>query len=166
MAKKTNQTTEPTLLQKAAKRHAGAHFDASQLWDNLFQITSLLTDRENQVLSKSKLSRSRLRILLLLNEEPKKCPSYLAETLGITKASITGLAEALSKDGLISANASTKDRRSHTLSITAKGKTLLKKALPSYYPKLSEATSTLSRAEQSQLVQVLQKWISGVAKTK
>lgn len=166
MAKKTNQTIETSLLQKAAKRHAGAHFDASQLWDNLFQITSLLTDRENQVLSKYKLSRSRLRILLLLNEEPKKCPSFLAETLGITKASITGLAEALSKEGLISANASTKDRRSHTLSITAKGKTLLKRALPGYYPKLSEATTSLTRQDQSQLAQILQKWVSGVAKSK
>jgi len=167
MAKKNNtsEPTETSLLKQAIKRNAGSHSDASLLWDQIFDLTSVLADRESQFLTKYKLSRSRLRVLVLLNEEPKKCPSYLAETLGITKASITGLAESLSKDGLISASANSQDRRSHTLSITAKGKALLKKVVPGYYPKLSESLGSLTKQDQSTLAQILQKWISGIRKT-
>lgn len=164
MAKKTT-ATETSLLKQATKRQAGSHADASLLWDQVFDLTAALTESENRVLAKYKLSRSRLRVLVLLNEEPKKCPSYLAETLNITKASITGLAESLTKDGLISASANSEDRRSHTLSITAKGKALLKKALPAYYPKLSEALSSLTKADQANLANILQKWVSGIRKT-
>ncbi|HEY5791808.1 MAG TPA: MarR family winged helix-turn-helix transcriptional regulator [Chthoniobacterales bacterium] len=166
MAKKTptSETPETSLIKQATQRHAGSHLDASLLWDQVFEVGAALIDHESKVLSKYKLSRSRLRVLLLLNEEPKRRPSYLAETLGITKASITGLAESLSKDGLISAAANTRDRRSHTLSITAKGKGLLKKTLPGYYPKLAEALASLSRQEQAQLSQILQKWVSGIRK--
>lgn len=159
------ETVETSLLKQATKSQAGSHADASLLWDQVFDLAAALTDRENQFLSKHKLSRSRLRVLLLLNEEPKKCPSFLAETLGITKASITGLAESLSKDGLISASANSEDRRSHTLSITAKGKALLKKALPGYYPKLSEGLASLTKQDQAALAQVLKKWISGIRKS-
>src|ERR1035437_8409920 len=93
--------------------------EITRLWRN---IRSTLEDKEPSPWLGLSLTKGQLRILVLLSSEPKTSPGAGVAALGVPKANVTDIIQRLVKQGLVSRTESISDRRSHTLSLTEKGR--------------------------------------------
>jgi MarR family transcriptional regulator, negative regulator of the multidrug operon emrRAB len=71
----------------------------------------------------------------MMNRIPDEAinPSSLAQKLGVTRATMTGLLDGLHKKGLIERRAQASDRRKVGVLLTAGGRRTLDNILPDYY---------------------------------
>lgn len=92
--------------------------NTAQLWR---KIRRTLEEKEPSPWLRLSLSRGQLRILFLL-ASTQMSPGAVAVALGVPKANVTGIIERLVRQGLIRREQNLKDRRSHTLCLTAKGR--------------------------------------------
>ena len=105
------------------------------------------------------LSQGRFLILLVMNRQPDKSttPSVLAEKIGVTRATMTGLIDGLVKDGFIKRFSHKSDRRKQNLRLTESGKNALEKLLPDYWSRIYNLMSGLTQTEEEQLILLLRK---------
>jgi DNA-binding MarR family transcriptional regulator len=111
------------------------------------------------------LSQHKFAILADLYREEGDQPgaSELAETLGITRASMTALLRQLEGDGLLKRHAANQDRRRQTLRLTAKGRRFMEKILPTHYQRMTALTGHLNQREAQTLERIIDKLNRGVA---
>ena len=105
------------------------------------------------------LSQGRFLILIVMNRRPDKpaTPSVLAEKIGVTRATMTGLIDGLVKDGLIRRYSHGSDRRMLKLKLTEKGIELLEALLPDYWSRIFNLMSSLTNEEEKMLTHLLGK---------
>lgn len=84
-------------------------------------------------------------------------PAAIADQLGVTRATVTGLLDALEKDGLVVRKPHKEDGRKLIVFLTAKGKAKIEKVWPLHYGKITEALSVLDDREKTTLVRLLRK---------
>jgi DNA-binding MarR family transcriptional regulator len=89
-------------------------------------------------------------------------PSLLAEKIGVTRATMTGLLDGLVKDGLIRRNPDRNDRRKLYLKLTDKGRGVLEAILPDYWTRISKLMGALTRTERKTFIRLLEKVKSGI----
>ena len=125
--------------------------------------SDLLTGFE-KMLGKYGLSQGRFLVLIVMNRQPDKetTPSVLADKIGVTRATMTGLLDGLEKDGLIKRFAHEKDRRKQSLKLTKKGKAVLEKLLPDYWSRLDNLMSGINKKELATLIRLLGKVSAGI----
>jgi DNA-binding MarR family transcriptional regulator len=113
------------------------------------------------------LSQGRFVILMALRRRPEltATPAELADHAGVTRATITGLLDALEKEALVERTHRTDDRRSLHVRLTRKGVNLLEKILPDHYAAIGALMSKLSKSEKKQLVALLGKMREGIAES-
>jgi DNA-binding MarR family transcriptional regulator len=70
---------------------------------------------------------------------------------------MTGLVDTLERDGLVTRQPDRSDRRMLSVTLTAKGHSLLDKILPKHFQRMSALMDPLSEAERKILVQLLGK---------
>lgn len=99
------------------------------------------------------LSQARFAILMLLytNTEQPWTPAKLADALGITKATITGLLDVLEKGDFIERKPNPKDRRSSQVVMTENGQARLRNLLPEHLDQLLPLVSVLTEEERQTL---------------
>lgn len=99
------------------------------------------------------LSQARFAILMLLSTyaEQQWTPAKLANALGSTKATITGLLDVLERDGFIERKSNPNDRRSSQVVMTKKGQSRLHKLLPDHLQQLLPLVSVLTDEERKML---------------
>lgn len=110
-------------------------------------------------LTKQGTSQGKFTVLMLLNRNPEVgiSPSDLADRSGVTRATITGLLDGLSREKLIVRENDTGDRRKAVVRLTARGQKLLDGMVPVYFEQVAELMRDLSEDEKSQLVRLLEK---------
>lgn len=125
--------------------------------------SDLLTGFE-KMLGTYGLSQGRFLILMVMNRQPGEAasPSILAEKIGVTRATMTGLITGLVKEGLIRRSYAKADRRRQKLRLTAKGKALLEEILPDYWSRIRKLTDGLNEAEKKEMVRLLNKIAAGI----
>jgi DNA-binding MarR family transcriptional regulator len=96
-------------------------------------------------------------VLLRLLLDAPAAPSSLAARMGLSKGAITKLAERLAARQLISRQASEEDRRSQTLSLTARGRKLVPELARLADENDAEFFSFYTGAERAQLIALLEK---------
>jgi DNA-binding MarR family transcriptional regulator len=102
-------------------------------------------------------------LLLLLENQPEPLShSQLADLLGITKGSITGLVDGLEHDGYVKREGRGDDRRMRLISITPAGLELVGQALPEKFHGIAGLMAGLSPAECEVLVSLLLKVQEGL----
>ena len=103
------------------------------------------------------LSQARFAILMLLstNTEQVWTPAKLADALGITKATVTGLLDVLEKDNFIERKPNPNDRRSLHVVMTENGQTRLRRLLPEHLQQLLPLVSVLTVEERQTLSDLL-----------
>lgn len=115
------------------------------------------------------LSRGRFVVLMLLfKHQRESCclpsapltPALLADRSGVTRATMTGLVDTLERDGLVSREPSTEDRRMMQVVLTGKGEALLKNFLPVHFRRIAALMGALTSDEQKMLVQLGQKLVA------
>ncbi len=122
----------------------------------------------DRILARYRLSQGRFLVLILLNRNPEEdlTPSSLAEKLGVTRATITGLLDTLAKDGLIERIQHHSDRRRFVVRLTNKGRQHLDRMLPGYYRQVKQIMSRVSERERSVLMGILEKVNEGASRVK
>ncbi|QEA30048.1 MarR family transcriptional regulator [Microbacterium sp. CBA3102] len=85
-----------------------------------------------EILARYGLSEGRLAVLLAVSDTPGIAPGQVAEQLGVTRATVTGLTDALEKSALLERAAVSGDRRSLSLRTTSAGEALVAELSPIY----------------------------------
>ena len=110
------------------------------------------------------MSQGRFLTLIVMNRTPAEeiNPSTLAQKLGVTRATITGLLNGLEKEGLIERRAHAGDRRKVGVLLTANGRRILDNILPDYYRHFAKLTVYLDEGERQTLISLLKKVNQGL----
>jgi DNA-binding MarR family transcriptional regulator len=108
------------------------------------------------------LSQGRFTVLMLLfdkaaNRPKPSTPAELAESAGVTRATMTGLIDTLERDGLVKREPDPHDRRMMSVHLTDRGLGMLQEVLPGHFQWMSELMAPLDEAERKTLVRLLAK---------
>lgn len=106
-----------------------------------------------RMLSPHGLSEGRFAALLVVEAQGGASPSAIADSLGVTRATVTGLLEGLERSGLVTRAIDSADRRSHAVSLTAGGKALVAELIPVYSNWLGQLAAGV--AERVEVVEAL-----------
>lgn len=110
------------------------------------------------------LSTGRYRLLADLEDnEGEALPSQLAEHLGVTRATVTGLIDTLERDGLVSRRPSSKDGRQKSVILTEKGAKKIRNMAPEHFARLEAMVGLLSIEERSVFLDLLSRVTKGIS---
>jgi MarR family transcriptional regulator, negative regulator of the multidrug operon emrRAB len=151
-------------LHDFAKRYPNMNPSALKAGAELMRTGSDLLAVFETILGKSGLSQGRFLTLIVMNRTPDEeiNPSILAQKLGVTRATMTGLLNGLEKEGLIERRAHAEDRRKVGVLLTANGRRTLDNILPDYYRHFAKLTVYLDEGERQTLISLLKKVNQGL----
>jgi DNA-binding MarR family transcriptional regulator len=144
-------------LRQRAARYPEIDPRAFEAFLVLLRVGSDLLDGLEAYLGSKGMSQGKFSILMLLNRDPEVgvSPSDLAERSGVTRATITGLLDGLTREKLVSREDDTGDRRKAVVRLTSRGRKLLDGMLPQYYRHVAELMGGMSDEEKAKLVELL-----------
>ena len=152
------------MLQEKAQRYPELDASAVDATLVLLRVASDVFEGLGAQLMRNGLSQGRFMVLVLLD----RCshgegisPSEIAEQLGVTRATVTGLLDGLEKCHLISRQMHPEDRRAFCIELTPKGRQFLADMLPEHYRRIAGLMAHLDHAEQRHLVSLLTKVAHG-----
>lgn len=149
----------PTLkiLGKFADRYPDADVTAISSFLYLLRVATDLSIALDVCLSKHDLLQGRWWVLILLMREElfTSTPSILAEKVGVTRATMTGLLDGLEQNGLVTRVFAKEDRRSVKIQLTSAGQAKLDVVMPDYYRRLKRCMQGLDEEKRIQLQQLL-----------
>jgi DNA-binding MarR family transcriptional regulator len=145
------------VLQRFAERYPAADVTAIASFLMLLRVATDLSVALDACLSKHDLLQGRWWVLILLMRESDLTsqPSVLAEKLGVTRATMTGLLDGLEQGGLVQRVSAPQDRRSVQVKLTAAGQAKLDAVMPDYYSRLRLCMQGLSESQRSDLQSIL-----------
>jgi DNA-binding MarR family transcriptional regulator len=145
------------VLQRFAERYPAADVTAIASFLMLLRVATDLSVALDACLTKHDLLQGRWWVLILLMREADVTsqPSVLAEKLGVTRATMTGLLDGLEQGGLVQRVSAPQDRRSVQIKLTAAGQTKLDAVMPDYYSRLRLCMQGLSESQRSDLQSIL-----------
>jgi DNA-binding MarR family transcriptional regulator len=145
------------VLQRFAERYPAADVTAIASFLMLLRVATDLSVALDACLSKHDLLQGRWWVLILLMREGDLTsqPSVLAEKLGVTRATMTGLLDGLEQGGLVQRVSAPQDRRSVQVKLTAAGQAKLDAVMPDYYSRLRLCMQGLSESQRSDLQSIL-----------
>lgn len=103
------------------------------------------------------LSHGRFIALSVLSEAPDEgiFPYELADSMGVSRATASGLIKGLEATGLIVSIQSKTDGRMKRIALTDEGKTLIEELTPEYYAFISKFTGSIEKKSLKQFIGVL-----------
>lgn len=129
----------------------------------LMAAGAMLGNAAENHFSKFDLSTGRYRLLADLEDNGgEELPSQLAEHLGITRATVTGLIDILKRDGLVSRRLSPEDGRLKLVTLTEKGRAKLIEMAPEHFAWLESIVSLLSIEERKVFLDLLDRITQGI----
>ena len=146
-------------LQEFSRRYPNMNPSALKTCAELMRTGSGLLAVFESVSGQFGLSQGRLLVLIVMNRTPLETlnPSFLAEKLSVTRATMTGLLDGLENKNLIERVADTRDRRRIGVRLTPEGKQVLEELLPNYYQNMARLTAGLSENERQAMLALLSK---------
>ncbi|RKT05546.1 DNA-binding MarR family transcriptional regulator [Streptomyces sp. 3211.6] len=109
------------------------------------------------------LSTGRYRLLADLEDsEGEKSPSLLAASLGVSRATVSGLIDSLEKDGLVLRRPSAQDGRASVVVLTARGARKLRDLAPDHFRRLQAMVADLSVEERTVFLDLLSRVTRGI----
>lgn len=103
------------------------------------------------------LTENKLALLLALEAHGTATPARLADVLDVTRAAVTGLLDALERDGLLQRTTRDADRRSVAVQLTAEGRAALRRVAPAYDAWLGELTAGIASTHARNATKILQR---------
>jgi len=152
-------------LRDLAKRYPDLDPSALMSCIVLLRTGSDMLAALERILGRYGLSQGRFLTLIVLNRDPEEeiTPSDLAERVGVTRATMTGLLDTLAKDGWIERIQHNEDRRRVVVRLTKDGLAHLGRMLPGYYREISRFMAGLNGQEHETLFKVLGKVREGLS---
>ena len=151
-------------LREFAQRYPEMDASAVNVCLKLLRIGSDLLAGFEAMLSKHNLSQGRFLTLIVLSRARDEAlnPSLLAEKVGVTRATMTGLLDGLEREGLIERVFAQGDRRKIVIRLTAIGLNRLETMLPDYYRRIAGLMMNVNAEERQQLLGLLEKVNAGI----
>lgn len=118
-------------------------------------LSNAVDERCAEMLATLGLSEGRFAVLLLLEQRPAPTPAELAENLGVTRATVTGLIAGLEAQGLLVREADASDGRRARLGLTDAGAAAIAEVIPVYADWLGSAMRGVSPEDIDTFARVL-----------
>ena len=110
------------------------------------------------------LSTGRYRLLADLEDhQGEELPSQLAEHLGVTRATVTGLIDNLERDGFVSRRTSSEDGRQKSVILTELGANKLRDMASEHFERLEAMVGLLTVEERSVFLDLLGRVTQGMS---
>lgn len=153
------------VLHELSQHYPNVDPSAVQAWVSLLRVALELHAISNQHFARYRLSEGRFVVLIMLHTTVggEMCCSDIAESTGVSRATVTGLLDGLERDGLIRRVDSPEDRRRITITLTANGRRLLDDLLPDHLRRIASVMTNLTKSERKTLRVLLEKIRTGVA---
>lgn len=126
----------------------------------LFQVDKAMHEQLRDAEQKPPLSLPELMALSYIDREASASITDMADHFGIRKSSVSVKIAKLELQGLITRNSCPFDKRSHSIMLTKKARSLLEETKQYVATHASPLFSKLNQSEQAQLVTILKKIIS------
>jgi DNA-binding MarR family transcriptional regulator len=124
----------------------------------LLRVGSQLLDAFDHLFSSYGLSNGRFAVMMTLrHRRGGLSPADLAEIIGVTRPTMTGLLDTLERGGMIERRPHPEDARAQMVTLSRSGKARLDRMLPSHFQRHATIMADLSHAERAQLVKLLEK---------
>ena len=150
--------TRKTLV-RIRKRYPNLNPESVGTVLSLMRIGSdLLELLDGRLLEHNLLHGRWITLILLMRNGWESQPSMLAEQQGVSRATMTGLLDVLEREGFVVRTASEKDSRQKLVKITARGRRLLDRTLPSHYDWGGGMLTHFTSAEKKELARLLEKF--------
>ena len=150
------------VLRKAAERYPDINPEAHEIMLRIKQIAASQEVIFQEMLEPHGLSEGRFYVLChLLSaemfEHKAPSPSEIAENLGVTRATITGLLDGLERDGFLERRHDPEDRRALTIHMTSKSHGVLDRLIPAQCCQINAQIARLTSGEKQMLTALLTK---------
>lgn len=151
-------------LGEFAKRYSDLDPSALKACVSLLRTGSDMLVAFEKHLGRHDLSQGSFLTLIVMNRAPEDevNPSVLAEQVGVTRATMTGLLDRLERKGYVARFAHSKDRRKVTVQLTLSGRSVLNGMLPDYYGHIAKLMKNLGESERQNLILLLEKVNQGL----
>ena len=149
-------------ILEAVRLHPDLDPSACEAYLNLLRAGDEAYRRSEAFLSEHNMSPGRFTVMMLLYDKIggkplPQTPADLAEKAGVTRATITGLIDTLERDGLVTREHDSGDRRMMLVHLTPKGHSTLREVLPGHFKQMAAQMASLTEHERKTLVRLLNK---------
>jgi DNA-binding MarR family transcriptional regulator len=141
---------EDAMAEVGVKEIAKAIFAFEEQYNE--KLASLFTPIRGEDLA---LTRSQVKAMFALLGRPGQTATELGEAMRMTKASLTGILDALEAEGLVQRSDDESDRRRSLASLTAAGRKLCERKARELDAELGSRFASLSPAERSDFARCL-----------
>ena len=146
----------------AAALHSRLSEQEQQMLGTIFAVRSTAQQMDNTVsdwMADTAASPARFQILVQLWAAKGRgvAQKEIAATMGVTRATVSGLMAALERDGLVTSAVAGNDRRSLLASLTRRGEATVERAIETNKVMLRKAFVALSPDELTTLTALLQR---------
>lgn len=150
------------VLRKVAERYASIDAEAMEIMIRIKQLSVGDECAYQEALEPYGLSEGRFFVLCCLFSEEivghkDPSPSEIAEHLGVTRATVTGLLDGLERDDFLERHHDAKDRRALTIHLTDKGRGIMDRFIPEQFPRIKPQVFQLSSKDKQTLIALLTK---------
>ena len=152
------------MLQEKARRYPDLDAGAVEATLVLLRVASDVLEGFGAHFARNGTSQGRYMVVMMLDRPcalDGMLPSEIADKLGVSRATVTGLVDGLERDGLVSRAAHPEDRRAFCIQLTDKGREFLAGMLPDHYRRVAGLMGHLDEDERRQLVTLLAKVAQG-----
>lgn len=140
----------------------GPNPDSLSFYSNLL-FMKLAIELENSLeslLTSYNLSSGRFMLLFLLRNSPQGIrPSELAQQVGVTQATISGLISSLEKAELVVRENHQSDGRSFVIKLGPKGEQVIQDIYPKWYPRVTGIWNVVNESEKQIMNGLLERMI-------
>ena len=149
-------------ILEAVRLHPDLDPSACEAYLNVLRAGDEAYRRSEVFLSEHNMSPGRFTVMMLLYDKiggkpVPQTPADLAEKAGVTRATVTGLVDTLERDGLVTREHDSGDRRMMLVHLTPKGHSTLREILPGHFKQMAAQMAPLSEHERKTLVRLLNK---------
>ena len=150
------------VLRKTAERYPEIDAEVMEIMRHVKRLSSSNECVLQAALEPYSLSEGRFYLLCCLFAEEiaghkAPSPSEIAEHLGVTRATITGLLDGLERDGYLERRHDSIDRRALTIHMALKGREVLESFIPQQCRQINVQMACLSLEEKQTLIALLDK---------
>jgi DNA-binding MarR family transcriptional regulator len=132
-------------------------------WIYIMRVYALMTRRAEKILNEHGLTLVQFDVITQLGAMDECCTQgALCERLMVTKGNVSGVIDRMAREDWLTRVEDAADRRCNRIHLTAKGKKIFEKIVPSHEGWIDEMFSLITRQEQSELRDILRKLLKGL----
>ncbi|MGL4322837.1 MAG: MarR family winged helix-turn-helix transcriptional regulator [Beijerinckiaceae bacterium] len=129
--------------------------ETMRVWFRMARLHARLAGGVGQRLRVAGLTIPQFDVLSALTENDGMTQQQLAERLYVTKGNISGILDRLTEQALVTRTALASDKRSNSLSLTAKGRALAQKGMAIHHAYMMETMGALEPGQRKLLGDML-----------